>query len=263
MALRKRKRSYASGGYKKKQRYTKYRVDFRDPHFVARSTRMNRRTAGFIGLEKKFFDSGLTGSVLAAGTDASGAEHDPTTLLCLNCPAQGDMENNRDGRQITMSSIQVKGVITIPSIAADAGPDNTLPTVFIALVLDKQTNGAQLDSEDVFCNVGGAFNLAASPFRELENVQRFRILASRSYNLANASVVPFYQGTAGSADRQGVQVPFSFYKSLKGMKVNFATGQTTSVIAAIQDNSIHIVAYTSNTTVATQIDYASRLRFYG
>lgn len=222
---------------------------------------MNARTGGYIGLEKKFFDSSASAAIVSTA-DASGGEIDPTTLLCLNCPAQGDGEQNRDGRQINMHSIYIKGVVSMAAQANQTSLD-VIPEVMIALVLDKQTNGAQLNSEDVYDNPSGFSTLAAQPFRELEYSKRFQVLKTVNITAKDiaGTIQPVYDGT--NIEQQGGHVPFTIYKDLKGMKVNYISGQTTSVINAIADNSLHIIAFCSNVGTVPTLLYQSRLRFTG
>lgn len=222
---------------------------------------LNGSTGGYVGLEKKFFDTERS-IAITAPSDATGGEADPTTLLCLNCPAQGDGESQRDGRQINMTSIQVKGMVSIAA-QADQTAGDVIPDIMIALVLDKQTNGAQLNSEDVYENPSGFATLASQPFRNLENTQRFRVLKTVHVTAAElaGAIQPVYDGT--NIEQQGATVPFSMYVNLKGMKVNFLSGQTTSVIDAIADNSLHVIAYASNTSATPFLLYNSRLRFVG
>lgn len=223
---------------------------------------MNRRTSGFAGIETKFFDSAMGGRSLVAPTDSSGGEQDPTSLDCLNCPAQGDGEQNRDGRQISMKNLTIKGLVRIAAQANQTAGDVT-PHVMIALVLDKQTNGAQLASEDVFANPSSSALLAPSAFLNLENRQRFQVL--KTVHIAPeqfaGSITPAFDGT--NLEQPGAHAPFTMFVDLKGMRVNFLTGQTTSVVAAIADRSLHLVAYTSSTSAVPQLAYNSRLRFQG
>jgi len=104
------------------------------------------------GIETKFFDSSFGATALAAPpTNASwtAMEANPTTVLCLNCPQQGTGNNQRDGRFITMESLQVNGAISYASQADQTAAD-TLPIVKVWIILDRQTNGGTatvLDSE--------------------------------------------------------------------------------------------------------------------
>jgi len=222
----------------------------------------NRRLAGYVGLEKKFFDTGLVGGVPSASATATSGEIDPTTIDCLNAVALGDGPTQRDGRQINMMSITVKGNVFIPAQADQTAAD-TMPNIFIALVLDTQTNAAQAQSEQVFTNPGASASTANQPFLNLENHQRFRVLKTvriAAEQIAGC-VVPVYDGS--NIEQSGASVPWSMYVNLKQMKVNFLSAQTTSVIAAIADNSLHLIAFTDNTSTSAIINYNARLRFMG
>jgi len=138
----------------------------------------NIRTGGVLGIETKFFDASVTGTAIVSGTDASGAECDPATILCLNAPAQGDGPSSRDGQKISMKSIFVTGVLSSATQTSVSSLD-ALPIYYIALVLDTQTNGGTatgLNSEEVFVNNAAAGVLAANPLRNMSNTQRFKVL---------------------------------------------------------------------------------------
>lgn len=222
----------------------------------------NRRLAGYVGLEKKFYDVALVGAVPSAAADASSGMIDPGTEDCLNAVALGDGPTQRDGRQINMLSITIKGSVQIPAQVNQTAAD-TMPNIFIALVLDMQTNAAQATSQSIFTNPGASASTANQPFLNLENHQRFKVLKTvriAAEQIAGC-VIPVYDGT--NVEQSGASVPFSMYVNLKQMKVNFLAAQTTSVVAAIADNSLHLVAYTDNTSTSAIISYNSRLRFMG
>lgn len=216
----------------------------------------NRRTGGYMGMELKFFDSSLAATAVAQPSDASGGEVDPTTLLCLSCPSTGDGEQNRDGRQITMKKISVTGLIQIP-VQVNVTALDTTPYVMIALVLDTQTNKAQLNSEDVFTNPSAGGGTAASPFRNLQYTKRFRIL--KKIKVFIDQLMPSYDGT--NIEITGSHTPWELHADLKDLEVNFEG--TTSVVGAVIDNSIHLIAYASTVTYVPQILYNARLRFTG
>ena len=58
----------------------------------------NVRTGGFLNMELKFYDTANTGININTSTDGSAGEQDPTSKNCLNAVAQGDGEQQRDGR---------------------------------------------------------------------------------------------------------------------------------------------------------------------
>ncbi len=220
----------------------------------------NARTGGFLGIEIKFYDQKLIDAALTAPTDASGGEHDPSATLMLNTVTQGDGESQRDGRKLTMRSIYVEGVINAAKQASQSSSDNATG-IFVALVLDTQSNGATLNSEDVFTNPGANALTAAAPFRNLQFTKRFRVLATYKTTLQNSAMA---NATSFSADSgvvaSGQRRTFKFFKNL-GHNVLYSG--TTETIANITDFSLHIIAYCTDVGMAPKISYSSRLRFVG
>ena len=47
------------------------------------------------------------------------------------------------------------------------------------------------------------------------------------------------------------------------MDVSFQTGATTANVSGVVDNNLHLIAWVSNTGLACQLGYNSRIRFYG
>lgn len=217
---------------------------------------LNARTGGFLGIEKKFYDTSLIGAALTAPNGAEGGEHNPSATICLNSVVQGDGETQRDGRQMVMKSITVKGQIVVPAQINQTASE-VATSVFIALVQDTQTNGALLNSEDVFSNKAANAQTATSLFRNLQRVKRFKVLKTLLINLQQPATV--YDGT--NIEQGGYQMPFSMFKALPNVKVNFSG--TTETIANIVDNSLSLIAYCSNTATAPTINYNARLRFMG
>ncbi len=216
----------------------------------------NLRTGGYIGMENKFYDSKLVTDPLATNATMAGLEADPATVLGLNAVAQGDSESNRDGRQISQHSISVKGLVRIAQ-AIDQTTVCESPTVFIALVLDTQTNGAQLNSENVFVNPSANTVGCVQPFINLQFAQRFKVLDSVHFKMEQPQVG--WDGT--NIERGGMTHQFTLYKSLKGLRTNFKAA--TELNANITDNSLHLIACTSSVSCAPALTYNSRLRFSG
>lgn len=216
----------------------------------------NLRIGGFLGIELKYVDYALAGQVLVAPTDATGGEVDPATALALNAIAQGDGEQQRDGKQAAIKSCYVTGVVDLPALANQtAGKD--LPTVFVALVLDKQTNAAQLSSENVFTNPGASAILAASPLRNMQYTSRFEVLDSCLLEFSPNMIT--WDGT--NIESGGSRAPFKLSWTGELMTQYVGTGAT---VAAIQDNSLHLIAYVGpSVTSAPVISYNSRVRFVG
>jgi len=221
----------------------------------------NARTGGLLGVEVKFLDAPKTATALTAPTDASGGEHDPSSIVtgCLSAPAQGDGPTNRDGARIAIKSIYVNGVLSIAPQADQTGAD-TAGIVFIALVLDTQTNAAQLNSEDVFTNQNAAANTAACPQRNMSFTKRFQVLKTKTIRLPQPTLT--YDGT--NIEQTGYHIPWKLKKRFpEGVKVQFTATSTTADVANVVDNSLHIIAYTSSAALAPFIAYNSRMRFVG
>lgn len=218
----------------------------------------NLATMGFLGIERKFYDTSLTGGVLTAPTDATGGEFDPSATSMITTPTVGDGEQQRDGKQIAMLYIDINGVIQTVELAGVANSPPTLQ-IFVAIVLDTQSNGAQMNSEDCFKNTTAGAQVAPNPLRNLLFGKRFRILKSHNFILQpmNTCVLAGPLFTTGAMRRN-----FHWFIPLKGLKVNFNAG-TTASIANVIDNSVHVIAYTNSVTGTPTISYNARLRFVG
>jgi len=227
----------------------------------------NLRTGGLLSIENKFLDCGLTPTAVLASTTASTGEVQPDSGCtgCLSAPAQGDGSSQRDGKQIALNSIQVKGnvALTGQSSRATLGSDS-VPTIFLALVLSSQTNGETINSEDVFTNISAEAAAAPMPFANMSNTSRFRVLKRMVIPASRYSaLIAANNASATTISWIGVSCPFSMYVNLKGIKVNFTASSTTADVANVVDNSIHLVAFASSGTMTPTLSGASRLRFIG
>ncbi len=221
---------------------------------VSRRRRRNRRTGGYMGIEKKFYDTSLDGATILNALTSS--EHNPSATISLNSVVQGDGESNRDGRQISMDTITIKGTILVPSQVNQTALD-IASYVYIAIVLDKQTNGALLSGEDVFSNAGSVAVNVSNPFRNLQFIQRFQVLAWKVIRLHSPEAV--WDGT--NLELAGYMQQFTLSAKLKGLKTNYTN--TTETIANIADNGLNVVCFTSGVGLAPTLSYKGRLRFYG
>ncbi len=224
---------------------------------IYRPQGIGRRTGGFTGIERKFYDTKNTGTALIAPTNAAGGELDESATVCLNTIVQGDGENQRDGRVATINSCYVKGIINIAEAAAATGDPST--KIYLALVLDTQTNGAQLNSEDVFTNHSATGALASSPMRQMQFTQRFRVLDTFECDMGNPNAFN-ETGATGGAHQMGLVQAFSLSSNL-----TFRTqySGTTETVANITDNSLHVIGYCSNVVLAPTVFYNARVRFVG
>lgn len=218
----------------------------------------NSATAGFLGIEKKFLDTAKAETTVASVAALTGGEYDPSVGCtgCLSCPAQGDTEQSRDGKRIVIDSLIIKGYLDNVASANVAAYDSQ--KVFVAIILDTQSNGVQFSSEDVFKNLLNIADSAVSPTKNLLFGSRFRILKSQLYD-----VTPIGITAAGAIAHTGTRRDFDWYIPFKGgLPVNMNAG-TTADVANVIDNSVHVCAFASNPNNVVKIAYNARIRFQG
>lgn len=203
--------------------------------------------------ERKYFDALYSATAIAVGlaTSASGeADPNDTAKLTIFCPITGDDYNNRTGRKTQILSIRMKGVISVASQVDQTGTDLS-PILRFVLVQDTQTNTTQLNSEDVI-NAFGIYGLQNPAF-----FGRFRVLKDKIMTLR----IPqnSYDGT--NIEQSGFHTPFKIvHKFKKPVTVHF-NSTNGGTVADIVDNSFHLLAFTSSTTLAPTLAYYSRVTF--
>lgn len=210
--------------------------------------------------ELKFLDCAWNGVTVAASTDGSSGELQPSSGCTgsLSVPSQGDGQSNRDGRNYVIQSVWVSGtVLTAP--ATDQANATETTGFWFALVLDTQANGSTIVSEDCFINPSTASAaMMPQPLRNLANSKRFRIL-DRQYCEPNG-VYGITDGTAtGSLN---LQIPPTVSLSWKGNLRVCCTG-TTADVASVSDNALHLVGYAGDSTFTPTFTGKSRVRFSG
>lgn len=215
--------------------------------------RLNRRTGGFLGFENKFVDYRVDDDAFT--TVWAGGEMEDATALSVSAVAQGDGESQRDGRKYTINAIYVAGTFEIPTSESDGTPRPDF-VARIALVLDKQTNGAQLNAEDVFKTVAAAHDIDS--FRNLQFVERFRILDEKKVRISQIGQTN--EGAANLFSSPNQFVPFKL-KYIFKTPLNVTCKGTTAAIASIVDNSIHVIGTATSPTLT--LNYTSRCRFTG
>jgi len=216
--------------------------------------RLNARTGGFLGQEKKFVDSARSFTV---PTTLASAEADDGTMLCLNGIAQGDGESQRDGRKCHLTRVDIHGHVGFESVADQ--PTEYQPYVRILLIHDKQTNGAQFNSEDVLAATPGGTAINTCAFRNLQYTSRFAVLDEVIVQCPPRPA--FYNQPATQVDCPALMVPFKMGKDLN-LDVTF-TG-TGATVASIADNSLHLMAIKSQSQQGDVIcEWVSRVRFVG
>jgi len=231
----------AGGGGSKRRRFVVGRAG-------GRLRRRNVRTAGYLGIETKFWDKAYDAAIV---NTTAGAEADPAAnSSCLNSISQGDGESNRDGRRCVVKSMQIRGYLQGTALGDQADVPPAV-IVRVLVVKDCQTNGVQLNSEDVLSDP------ASEPLAmiNLQHSRRFRILWDRTFVCPRNAAAEDGANTNSTTPTGHV---FNIYKKMS-MPVTF--DGTTDDIANITDNSLHVIAF-ANTTGMT-LRYTSRVRFVG
>ncbi len=227
----------------------------------------NARTGGFLGIELKFLDCAWNGVAIAPSTDGSGGEIQPSSGCtdAISIPAQGDGEQQRDGRKFTIKSIWVSGSITTTALSDQADASDQAG-YWIALVLDTQANGATIVSENMYINPSTvAVSMMPQPLRNLENSKRFRVLQSKFVRPGGMYAMNDATGASGTASGSlSNQTQPTFNLSWKGNIVtNCKTGGTTADVASTADNAIHLIGYSGSSALTPLINAKSRMRFVG
>jgi len=210
------------------------------------------RTGGFYGRyntssnELKFFDTGFSAFTIDTSGDVMGS---------LNLIPQGVTESTRIGRQCIVKGLYMKGWLQwqnnyAQSLYADA-------IVRFVLVWDTQANGANPLWTDVFEG-----NASAISFRNLENVQRFKILKEWVITpRVTASNTSDAWATAGNGLANSAPVVLKYNNSKLHIPLEFSS--TTGAITEIKSNNLVLLAYSNAGDDVNKVTMNWRLRFQG
>ncbi len=257
-------RKYAGRGFSKSGQRSKRRagsVSRRKALVGARTASVRKAVAVLaqkLGVEKKFFDSCGADVAIPSATNCVGGiipSTSPAADTCLNSVGIGTGDSERDGRKITMKSIQVDGYVrraeqNLKSAFLDAAEYT------IALILNKQTNGAVTVTSDVFSNTAASLAMAPHAMRNLKSVTKYDILWKRTFK---EPIQTTGNDAAGTFSIKGWTVPFKFYIPLRDLEVCFSAD--SALLASITDNSLMMYAMASKTGL--QVCYNARLRYFG
>lgn len=203
-----------------------------------------RSLAFFPSKELKYFDTYFALPVSLATPVPWGSVN--TVLVptapsdCISAPARGDGPTDRRGRGILLKNLQLSGVLNLPAQpVVFSAPTPTL--VYVAAVLDTQANGAAPASYDIFVNDSGSTPTAFPPFRNMNSASRFQVLKWEIITIGEKlaftiddTVIPPEFSHGGDMKCFDWFIPLDFLCLFNG---------STSGIAAVVDNAIHVVAY--------------------
>lgn len=216
----------------------------------------NVRTGGFLGLELKFKDNLVVDTTITATNNATNGVIDPVSGDSITVINEGSGETERNGRKVLVKELHVFGQIESDGTVATS---TSLKQAFyyIAMVLDTQTNGAQMTSELCYKNIAALIENAASPARNIEFESRFKVL---KWKVLRGPPLSTLAATSSTAKYAGFQIPFSL-KVAVNLPITF--NGTDPLIANVVDNSVHVVCWASNLELGPKLTYSSRIRFIG
>ncbi len=219
--------------------------------FTAKRRRLNSRTSGFLGIEKKFADFQTDNDAFAT----TWTPMEDATILSVSGVSQGNSESQRLGRKMTILSVHIKAVVKMVNVEANVNVKTDLRGR-IALVLDTQTNAAQLTATDVYDD-GQTDDILA--FRDLQFTSRYKVLWDKPWVLKPQQMAQGAVDLFAHSDTHTHVMRFNkVFKTPLQVTYN---STTTNVIAAITDNSLHIIGIANNT--AALLSYQFRMRFTG
>lgn len=208
--------------------------------------------------ELKWFDKYLSVHTLPA-TGLPGGDYlaNPASGL-ISTPALGDGGSDRHARGIVLKNLQLSGVIHKPADPVVYSPPEPV-IIYLAVVADTATNGAQCGTSDVFTTPTNSLDLCFPPFRNMESATRFQVLKSEIFRLGvdatftiDASVIPPEFTISGD------KLCFNWFLPLD-YGVTFNAGTTDSV-SSVVDNSLHVFCVQS-AGEQCYLTYKSRIRF--
>lgn len=244
----------------------KVRVGNNRPNYNPANTRIqtkmyvDRTPGGQIVSDSHYFDTYYTAAAVQVSTTTwAGGETDGSVsglgaISGLFSPKQGDTITDRTGRKAFLKTLRIRGTLIVPVQQAQTVVDLT-PKVRVAVYMDKQTNGAQSQAEQVFDMAIGADPL--NYYQYVANIGRFQVLKDKTFVLG----IPYAVNDAAGATIAQGGVKRDFKLNIKVNKwVNFNNGNA-GTIADIVDNSFHMVALTDGAATAPTIAYQCRAVF--
>jgi len=136
----------------------------------------------------------------------------------LNGIARGDDITERNGRQVTMKSIEVQ--LQFQCTTPVGVPGNNMIRVMI--VYDRQANAAALTPAQVLDSIG-TINTPITP-KNLENRERFVILRDMKFGIPGSQVADFIAAPKYAKFYQGVSMPVTFNAGDAGTVADIVTG---------------------------------------
>jgi len=214
----------------------------------------------------KYFDTYLGSTEPSESGSLANGVVSAYANYAVSVPERGDTPSTRDGNVIRITSWQLKVAFQAPAIDnATRAPVPRL--VFLALVLDKQTNNAQSTAFEMFLNPSGNAEHNTQLLRNPFHGSRFEVLRSETFAFDAPTLDVFDPALPDQIAIPGYSRFLEFYIPLDVL-VHF--NASTRAITDVVDNSLHVVAFCSPSGGVVgenwqriYMTYTSRIRFAG
>jgi len=165
----------------------------------------------------------------------------PSVVYLLNGIGEGDGASNRDGRQIKLTSIGIRGMVQMTGSAS--------PTVMrISVVRVNFLIGGTFGASDFLSGTNGGSDTAIFEFNDTDEQKNYTTLHNEWISLGD-------EGAFGSYKM------FEWYKQYKdGWHVQYNTG--TAVESAVSHGALFLVVSTNHSGASPpQMSFQSRIRY--
>lgn len=210
-------------------------VGIQKPKKKAKLSKVLKKNYLSLGEEIKYHEISFGQSITTTGVILGS----PTSL---NLIPQGDSDINRHGNKLTITQINLRG--TVNTIA------DTLPAyVRMALILDKQANGAYPSYSDIYKT-----NTSVHSYLNLNNKDRFTVLKEWTFTL-NAPLM--FDGADAYYGITKKKISYS-----KSCNIEIAFGSSGNAITDMRSNNL-LVSAICDSADGVRIDMLNRVRFVG
>jgi len=212
--------------------------------------------------ERKFWDTVVIDRIVpTVGTTFSGAMVDPGTQNCLFTPITGAEMYNRISRKVYVKKISISGRVTLPALSNLTTIDVLNPMVVrVILCIDKQTNGVQMNSQDLIGALSGVASESIDMFQNPAFFGRFQVLKDKKFVLQDASTLTEQSFVI---DRSGLTRTFKWVVKFRKPIVVHYNNVNNGTVGDIVDCSFHLLAAVNQSTSASYplLNYRARTVF--
>lgn len=237
-------------------------TDHDDDVLLQDNREVSHSVAFFPSRELKYYDTSGESIAITSPPNFATANLfiNPTAGGLISTPPRGNSGNERSGRRILIKNVWITGFAQVPVEPVQFTPPTPV-VVWVAIVLDTQTNGVQCTTQDIFSNpiTGVDYEGLFPPFRNMLSNTRYQVLGAVMFKLGksqcftiDSTAVPAEFSWAGDVEIFEKFLPLDFV-------VIFNAG-TTSSVASVVDNSVHVMAAQSGGQQVS-LSYKCRIRF--